>query len=638
MSQSTRSELSPEATQADHLFAGFLGLFVVIAFSRLFSLSGSPLQSYFPILIYQDVAFWSLIAWFFYGLLRLSGARRAALVAGWGVCILIALYTAIDLVIYLETRSPLTYRLWLAADDGRGIEASVSQAASLLRVFVPGFLIVMVVVAVSLWWFAPNVLTHLRKGFYSPFIAVVMFIYVLGANWWTTTYVTHRAIAANPEWALVSSLFDQPIPRVTEIIPADYIKDFLPATQTNAAGVLPSQSAVVIPAADPSAHSPMNILMIVMESTGAKRLQLYGASYKDSPEMVRLADHGVVFDHIYAAQSYTSAAMAGLFCSLYPEQGWLNLLRQSPEIGVTGLADVLAAHGYRTAFLHEGQLGFDNQLAFIESHGFQQVFFRDKDPLVSDDSALVPIAENWIKSDNKKPFFLLVWTQDTHHPYLVNSSDDYGTGNPRLNKYLNAVRSTDSIIAQLMLSLDELNIADNTIVVITGDHGEAFGEHGQLAHGFTTYNEELHIPLMLVNPKLFPHGIRNASLGRQIDIAPTLLGLLGYDKPQSWQGTNLLGAHPAKRAYLFSYSGDFSLGLVEGDFKYIHDFDQNRDELYDLSKDPEETRDLSAEPEYKEMVARDRLRVDAWLSFQDKYLASFPAAHENQPSVEHKME
>jgi hypothetical protein len=89
---------------------------------------------------------------------------------------------------------------------------------------------------------------------------------------------------------------------------------------------------------------------------------------------------------------------------------------------------------------------------------------------------------------------------------------------------------------------------------------------------------------------------------------------------------------------VFSSSGSFSLGLVEGNFKYIHDFDHNRDELYNLAQDPLEIRDLSSEPQNSSMVARDHLRVEAWLSFQDKYLAIFRLGPREHTSVEHKIE
>ncbi len=638
MSHCTRADSGPETRRADRLFAGFIGLLVVIVISRYLVLNWPPLRSYLPILIYQDIAFWSVLTWFFYGLLKLAPRQLAVLIAGWSICLLTAVYTAVALIIYIDTRSPLTYRLWLTADQGRGIEVSVSQALSLGKILVPGSVIIMIVVAQSFWWLAPNTVGRMRRQFHSPSVALIIGLYVLGAHYWTVTYMRRLAVAANPEWAFLSSLFERQLPGVLDVIPAAYLTDFLPKGRRKEGGDSPSNSGAPAQLGHSPSQHAMNVVMIVMESVGAERLQLYGSLYRDSPEMVRLVGHGLVFDRIYAAQAYTSAAMPGLFCSLYPEHGWLNLLRLSPDIGVPGLADVLAGHGYRTAFMHEGQLSFDDQSVFIESHGFQQVFLRDHDPLVSSDSALLPIAEKWMKADDTKPFFLVIWTQNTHHPYLSKSDDDYHTSDRGLNRYLNAVHSTDAFIEQLMRSLDEMKIGDDTVVVITGDHGEAFGEHGQLVHGFTTYDEELHIPLTFINPKLFPHETHVSSIGRQIDISPTLLGLLGYDEPESWQGTDLLGEYPPDRAYLFASSGNFSLGFVEGNFKYIHDFDHDRDELYDLAHDPREVRNLSSESENSSRVARDRLRVEAWLSFQDKYLGSFRQAQHDRTSVEHKIE
>jgi lipoteichoic acid synthase len=181
--------------------------------------------------------------------------------------------------------------------------------------------------------------------------------------------------------------------------------------------------------------------------------------------------------------------------------------------------------------------------------------------------------------------------------------------------------------------LSAMKIADNTLIVITGDHGEAFGEHGQMVHGFSVYDEEVHVPLIFVNDKLFPRGMRIDRIGRQIDIAPTILGLLGYEEPPQWQGVNLFADNSPERAYLFSTSGNFSLGFVEGNFKYIHDFDRNTDELYDLAHDPAETHDLSSDSWRQAQLSRDRLRIDAWLSFQDRYLANFSRSRSRPSST-----
>ena len=142
--------------------------------------------------------------------------------------------------------------------------------------------------------------------------------------------------------------------------------------------------------------------------------------------------------------------------------------------------------------------------------------------------------------------------------------------------------------------------------MIGGDHGEAFGEHGQLAHGFSVYDEEVHIPLLIVNRKMFPQPRVVNSLARQIDIAPTLLDLLGIAEPAQWQGQSLLSGPPPARAYMFASDSDFRFGLIEGNEKYIYNYDSNRSELYDLATDPKERHDLAAIPP---MPPRSRRRI-----------------------------
>jgi arylsulfatase A-like enzyme len=624
------SEVSPRFQPRDnrsaHAFALFLGLVTVMTATRFLILHWPPLRRFLPLLMYQDVLFCAALAWSFHALFAwFPGLRasRALLIAAWSMTVLAAAYAAIHVIIYTETSSPLTYFLWVASGQGHGIDASIARALPLARILIPAAVILMIAVAKSLWWIAPRFVIKMEQASFSLPGLVVLAIYVVSAHLWVHAHMRNLRPAANPEWAFATSLFDRHQVTKPANIPVAYFDDFRPRGERTPA--LARASAVALsPAMTLSSVSrPLNVLMIVMESVGARPLQVYGAPYSDTPELMNLASHGAVFDRIYASEAYTSAAMAALFCSLYPEHGWFNILRLTPDIDVPGLADVLASKAYRTAFMHAGALRLDNQGLFLHDHGFHDILARNEDAPAPSDSALLPTVKSWIGSDLAKPFFLTIWTQDSHHPYFTTSNSDYGTGNASRNLYLNVVHATDTLIGQLARMLSEMKIADNTLIVITGDHGEAFGEHGQMVHGFSVYDEEVHVPLIFVNDKLFPRGMRIDRIGRQIDIAPTILGLLGYDEPPPWQGVNLFADNPPQRAYLFSTSGNFSLGFVEGSFKYIHDFDRNTDELYDLAHDPAETRDLSADSTRQAQLSRDRLRVDAWLSYQDRYLANF---------------
>jgi arylsulfatase A-like enzyme len=364
----------------------------------------------------------------------------------------------------------------------------------------------------------------------------------------------------------------------------------------------------------------MNVLMVVMESVGAKRFQLYGAPSDDSPNLTRLARHGVLFERVYAAEAITSSAMAGLLCSIYPYHDWITVTRMAPDLAVKGLPELLVQHGYRTAFMTPAALAYDKEDEFLRRHGFQDVIDNRRSASQPMDAELIANAIQWIKQDPSHPFFLTLWTADTHHPYLSSSKRDYHVNDVYLNRYLNSIAATDRLIAQIADALESMRLADDTLLVVTGDHGEAFGEHQETGHGFTTYDEEVHVPLLMVNPRLFaqPHIVH--SVGRQIDIAPTVLDLLGYHPPAHWQGTSLLSGLPPQRAFTFAVKGDYVFGLIDGDSKYIFDYDRNREELYNLSDDPDEKHDLSGEPELASTLRLDHLRIEAWLSFQNGYI------------------
>lgn len=366
----------------------------------------------------------------------------------------------------------------------------------------------------------------------------------------------------------------------------------------------------------------MNVLMVVMESVGARHLQLSGAPFGNSPNLISLARHGMLFDHIYAAEAISSSAMAGLFCSLYPYHDWMSVTRLAPDLAITGMGEPLMRNGYRTALMCPVPLAYDKDDVFLRSHGFREVIDprrRAGHPL---DGEMVKRAVEWIGKDRRRPFFLALWMTETHHPYLTQPVHDYHVGDAYLNRYLNGIDVTDSLIGELAQALDSMGLTDSTLLVVTGDHGEAFGEHHETGHGFTIYDEEVRVPLLIVNPGLFASKRVVTRPGRQIDIAPTLLDLMGYQSPAEWQGVSLLSGSQPARAFMFAAKGDYLFGLVEGDRKYIYDLDRDKQELFDLSLDRDEEHDLSSDPAKAPLLRQYHRRVEAWLAFQNNYIRS----------------
>ena len=234
----------------------------------------------------------------------------------------------------------------------------------------------------------------------------------------------------------------------------------------------------------------------------------------------------------------------------------------------------------------------------------------------------------FIDQDPKRPFYVKAWTISSHHPYEPSPShamvdffkgalppDDYDLG-----RYLNTLNDVDEKLGQLLDGLRQRGLADDTLVAITGDHGEAFGDpHATWGHGARLYQENINVPFLLWNPRLFAKGRRSRTVGSHVDINPTLANLLGIPPAPSWQGRSLFDPDRSPRAYFYAANDDYLLGVREGDWKYIYNVTRGRDELYDLSKDPDEHRNLAAENQDK--CRRLRQRLSAWKDFAGRQLA-----------------
>jgi arylsulfatase A-like enzyme len=161
----------------------------------------------------------------------------------------------------------------------------------------------------------------------------------------------------------------------------------------------------------------------------------------------------------------------------------------------------------------------------------------------------------------------------------------------------------------------DLGLYDNTVFIITADHGEGFGEHGIYTHGNIPYEEGLKIPMIVHDPKRFADGARVESPVSQLDILPTIADLLGYKiDGGAYQGSSLLGSPlPEDRSLMFScWAAEECLASLEGTEKYIYYYDNQPDRFFDLSKDPLERKNLAGERH--EDVEKRRSELLAWHS------------------------
>ncbi|HEX6737877.1 MAG TPA: sulfatase [Vicinamibacteria bacterium] len=569
---------------------------------------------------HQDVAFAAA-----FGLLAALALRltrrwpRAQLRTGWALLALGAicvLYAVASVQIFSFLRSPLTYALLYLAGDMGTMRSSIGSFLS------PTLLAAAVLLP------AAYVLAVRRaRPLPGPRGALVGGALLAAATAWSTWGASAAAgrwsdrsdalIAKSPHLEILGSTATVALggsePMIAEAFPAEHLEDFRPQRPSRPA--TPHDAAV------------RNVLVVVLESTGTRYLSLYGSRYATTPNLVAESAHAVVYDRFYAHVGFTANALAALSLSVHPYMTWREYTQEYPEFPGRTAADVLQGRGYRTAFLSSAFMDYVNMGGFLRHRGFDEVrgwAELGQGPAVNswggNDTVLVDRTLEWIDRDRARPFYAVVWTQQTHHPYDPAPGQPiqefFGDGpRPRddydLGRYLNCVAEVDRQLGRLFAGLRQRGLDDETLVVVTGDHGEAFGDpHDTWGHGFRLYDEGVRVPLMVWSPTLFPGGRRDGTVGGHVDVSPTVLDILGLTAPAEWEGRSLFARERPPRVYFYAANDHYLLGVREGDLKYVYDATRGRDELYDLARDPDERRNLAAAQ--PEACRRLRQRLAAW--------------------------
>jgi len=411
----------------------------------------------------------------------------------------------------------------------------------------------------------------------------------------------------------------------TRIPPTDFLPAGARPAQDGAPGVALRERA--------RAAGVRNVLILVLESTGAEYVGAYGASYGATPYLDSYRPQAMLFTRVYAHVPSTVHSLVALLLSVYHPHTFRVLTAEYPRVRLPSIGTELRRQGYRTAFFNASDNRFQREDVFLTGRLDQledyrtfrcagQVF-RASDRLwqyldgAPDACAVKPIVE-WA-GHGSAPFFGVFWTGQTHFPYVVTgNATAFGVRDPSLNRYLNALRETDRAIGDLLATLERRGVLDSTLVVVVGDHGEAFGQHGHYVHGVDLYEEEVHVPLMLINRRLF-HGETDSTLGGMIDVAPTILDLLGATPPAPWQGRSLFDSLRTGRVYLFTSRSKVLFGYLEGNRKFVYDAGSNAAELYDLGKDPAESSNVIGASPGMAQLGRERLAT--WVQFQRRFLS-----------------
>jgi lipoteichoic acid synthase len=466
-------------------------------------------------------------------------------------------------------------------------------------------------------------------------LLVLMFSYSAWSRSALHTLQLPYAKTANPILAFVGSFskFNTPI-LYTYRADAD-ISDFEPHGRVS--------RAVRAANAGRQKKPVKNVLFFVFESTPATLTSFYGGPYATTPQLDRRRSESLAFTNAYAHSPTTNTSLVSLLTATYP---WIMakfITEEHPDIRLDSISTELKRHGYRTGFFNSADLRFQSAGEFLKYQNFEVV--RDDNsipcslPLNAtspketfssvalpyldgiDDGCTADALVQWLRQEPERPFFAVMWTMMTHYPYpQPKERQPFPVKDQDLAKYLNCLRHGDEALGKILDELESSGLAASTLVVVLGDHGEAFGEHGFRGHGSSIYEQSVHIPLVLLNPQLF-HGETNPSVGGLVDIAPTVMDLLGFAPGDPWQGRSFFDPNRPLRTYFFAPWSDLYFGYREKNLKYLFNATRNSVEVYDVQKDPGENESLlPSQNDVKEKVLE---RLSSWVQFQNRFLEHF---------------
>ncbi|MCA9107255.1 MAG: sulfatase [Planctomycetales bacterium] len=400
---------------------------------------------------------------------------------------------------------------------------------------------------------------------------------------------------------------------------------------------------------DAAAAAGRNVIFVSVDALQAAHVGGLGYPRRTTPSLDAFARCSFQFSHCYSVASWTVPSSMTWFTGVYPSEHRIvnkyavyddtrqtiaSLKQLAPNL--TTLAQELQSHGYRTA-------GFCGNAGVSRGFGYDtgfEVYDHESAKFGTFDYSL-PRAVNWLeqRGDDDKPFFLFVHGYDVHGQAMPSDgfdgrfvSEHYDrrfAGTSQEQEYLREegldrgqldlrpediefwraiydekIARADAKLESFFRDLDRLGLLDNTLIIVTSDHGTEFCEHGRFDHGFTLYNEQIHVPLWIHLPGQVT-GVDLPQPVSSIDVMPTILELLGVApsdavKEQS-RGESLVGAMrgDGQSRYLFCETDyrefTFKRAVISPDrWKLIYTLETRERELYDLNQDPGEQNNVVA--------------------------------------------
>jgi len=378
-----------------------------------------------------------------------------------------------------------------------------------------------------------------------------------------------------------------------------------------------------------------NYLFILLESISAEHLHYHGYERNISPNIDNFAKKSIVFNNSYAVAAHSDYAQTAFLSAKYtltnPYRNFFN--QDYPRVFMW---DILKKENYSTAYISSQDDNWANMKKYYiktnldtyqDSNYDGEYDYGSGNAKKDYDEKTISKVIEYINKTNK-PFFLYTNLQASHHPYVypennsvfkpdnVSSSTNYfniaeGDYEKELNKYDNSILYVDKQVGKLFDYLEKNNFTENTIIVLSSDHGEILERrHGYLRHGFGVYEEEVRTPLMVYIPTQEHRTINNRI--QSIDIIPTLIDITGLEQSEDFQGIPMI---ENQDIYLATQNQNFKIGLIRNNIKYMLDAFYNI-EVYNLTQDTYEQNNLAKTPHNEIEYLEYRYLLDKWYKCQ----------------------
>jgi choline-sulfatase len=336
---------------------------------------------------------------------------------------------------------------------------------------------------------------------------------------------------------------------------------------------------------------PRDVILVTIDTLRVDALGFNGNTRVKTPFLDSLAARGTVFAEAHAHNVVTLPSHTNIITGLYP---WQHGIRDNAgfilDPKTPTIATILHDAGFATgafvsAYPLDHRFGLTRGFDVYDDHYPAALHPLDFAVQERPGSETLALASSWWRENASRRRFLWVHIYEPHAPYAPPSPfrEQY-----RDNLYLGEVATADSMLSQFLGPMLKEN--PETLIVVTGDHGEALGDHGELTHGLFAYESTLHIPLIVVDPAR-THSVDNRYVGH-IDIAPTIVARVGGVRSPDWKGRSLFDTGEREHTYFESLSASLNrgwaplVGLISGGEKLI---ELPIPELYDLPHDPRET-------------------------------------------------